>query len=58
MRQDQRRPAGLLDDLGHGKRFAGAGDSEQHLMLLAVCDSANKLIDGRRLIAAWAIVDG
>ena len=57
VRQDQRGTAGFFDDLGHGEGFAGAGDSEQDLVLFTVEDAAEELIDGRRLVAARAIVD-
>ena len=57
VRQDQRRAAGLLDHLGHGEGLAGAGDAEQNLVLLAVQQAAEELIDGGRLIAARAVVD-
>ena len=43
MRQDQRRAVGLLDDLGHGEGLAGAGDAEQHLVLLARREALHQL---------------
>ncbi len=57
VRQDQRRAAGLLDQLGHGEGLAGAGDAQQDLMLFAVQQPAEELIDGGGLIAARAIID-
>ena len=57
VRQDQRRAAGFLDQLGHGVGFAGAGDAEQHLMFFAVQQAAEELIDGGGLIAARAVID-
>jgi hypothetical protein len=55
--QDQGRASGLLDELGHGVGFAGAGDSEQNLVLFAVQYAAEKLIDGGCLISARLVVD-
>ena len=57
VRQDQRRPSGPLDHLGHGERLAGAGDAQQHLVLFAVAHAARQLVDGGLLIAARAVVD-
>ncbi len=54
--QDQRRAARFLDHLGHGEGFAGAGDAQQHLVLFAVEQAAEKLIDGGGLIAARAVI--
>jgi hypothetical protein len=55
--QDQGRPAGFFDQLGHGVGFAGAGDAEQRLMFFAVQKAAEELIDGGGLIAARAVID-
>lgn len=57
MGQDQGRATGLFDDLRHGKSLAGAGDSQQNLMLFAIEYAAEKLIDGRHLIATRAVID-
>ena len=50
VRQDQRRPVRLLDDLGHGEGLARAGDAQQHLVLLARRKATRQLVDGPRLI--------
>ena len=66
--QDERGPVGLLDDLGHGEGFAGAGDAEQHLVLLAGGEPFDELFDGAGLVASglvggdqlkihWEIID-
>ena len=54
--EDQRRPVQLLDHLGNGKSFAGAGDAEQHLMFFAADNAANQLINCARLIATRLVV--
>ena len=33
MRHDERRAPGFLDNMRHGKSFARAGDTEQHLSI-------------------------
>jgi hypothetical protein len=55
--QDQGWTAGLFDQLGHGVGFARAGDAEQGLMLFAVQEAAEELIDSGCLIAARAVID-
>ena len=55
--QNQGGASGLFDDLRHGEGLAGAGDAEQHLMLFAVQDAAEELIDGRSLVATRTVVD-
>ncbi len=55
MREDQRGPVALLDDLGHGEGFAGAGDAEQHLMLFACSEALDQLVDGAGLVSARLI---
>ena len=52
VRQNKRGPVGLLNDLGHGEGFAGAGDAEQDLVLFAVGQAAGKLVDGAGLVSA------
>ena len=47
----------MLDQLGHGEGFAGAGDAEQDLVLFAFQDAAEKLLDGGGLIAAGLVID-
>ena len=56
VRQHQRGPADGFDHLGHGERLARPGDAQQHLVLLAVLDSAQQFLDGGLLIAARAVV--
>src|SRR5262249_5263833 len=56
VRQDERGTICLLDDLGHGKRLAGAGDAEEDLMLFASVDAAGKLVNGGGLVAARLVV--
>ena len=56
VRHHQRRALRFLDHLGHGKRLAGAGDAEQHLVLFALAQPARKLLDGRSLIALRLVV--
>ncbi len=51
VRQDERRAVHLLDDLGHREGLARAGDAEQHLMLLAVVDTAGQRLDRGTLIS-------
>ena len=43
MREDERGPVGLGDDGGHGEGLAGAGDAEEHLILLAGGEAGEKL---------------
>ena len=50
-REDQRRPLGLLDDLGHREGLARAGDAEQHLVALLAADAVHQLGDRGRLVA-------
>ncbi len=40
VRQNKGRPIGLLDHLGHGKSFSGAGNAEKNLMLVAGFEAA------------------
>ena len=56
VRQNQRRPVDLLDELGHGEGLAGAGDAQQHLVLLALAQPARELLDGRSLIALRLVI--
>ncbi len=50
-RQDQCRPLGRLDHLGHGVGLARAGDAEQHLVALLGRDARHQFSDRRRLVA-------
>jgi len=52
MRQNQRRPLRLLDDLGHGEGLARAGHAQQHLVLLARGQALHQLGDSAGLIPA------
>ena len=49
--QDQRGLLNLLDDLGHGVGFAGAGDAQQDLELVAPEDAFAELFYGLGLVA-------
>ena len=53
---DQRRAAGIFDDVGHGEGFTRAGNAQQHLMAQAVVDALRERLDGLRLIALRLIV--
>ena len=50
-REDQSRPLGRLDHLGHGEGLARTGDAEQHLVALVGVNALEKLLDRARLIA-------
>ena len=50
-REDQSRPLGRLDHLGHGEGLARAGDAEQHLVALLGANALDQLLDRLRLIA-------
>ena len=50
MGEHERRAVQLLDDFGHREGLAGAGDTEQNLMLLAFIDTARKVGDGCLLV--------
>ena len=54
--QHQGRPVHLLDDLGHGVGLPGPGDPEQHLVQLAVIQSANQVPDRLGLVALRLIL--
>ena len=56
VREDQRRPVGLLDDLRHGESLAGAGDAEQDLVFFSGGEAFDKLVDGSGLVALGGIV--
>ena len=58
VRQDQRGPVGLLDDLGHGEGLAGAGDAEQDLVLFAGAEAAREFLDGAGLVAVRLVAGG
>ena len=42
VRQNKSWPLNLLDDVGHRKRLARSGDSQQHLSTFVVFDALNK----------------
>ena len=46
----------LLDDLGHGEGFAGAGDTEQDLVLFAGVEAGDEFGDGAGLVALRLVV--
>ena len=58
VREDDGGAVELLDHLGHGEGFAGAGDAEEHLVPVAVVDAADELRDGLGLVAAGLVVAG
>ena len=47
---DEGGAVGCLNDLGHSEGLAGAGDTEQDLVLLAVEDAAGESFDGLALV--------
>ena len=51
VREHERRPLHTLDDLGHRIRLAGAGHTEQHLLVNAVFHALRECIDRLGLIA-------
>lgn len=57
MREHKRRTSGCFDELGHGERFAGTRDAEQHLVLLAFLEAGRELVDGGLLVSAGAVID-
>ena len=52
---DERRFADLLDDVGHGEGFAGAGNAEEGLVAVAGADGFDELGDGLALIALGGV---
>src|ERR1700733_14136106 len=58
MRQDDSGPIDLLDHLGHGERFARAGDAEEDLVTVSVIYAANEIGNGFGLVAARLVVTG
>ncbi len=50
-RENQGRPVGGGDHLGHGEGLAGAGDAEQHLVALLALHAVDEFGDGRGLVA-------
>jgi hypothetical protein len=56
MSEDKRGTTNLLDHLGHGVGFAGAGYAQQHLVLLAASDPFHQSVDGLLLVALGAVI--
>ncbi len=54
--QDQCRPAGGLDHLGHGEGLSGSRDAEQNLVLLPLAHPPREFLDSGFLIAPRAVV--
>ena len=52
--QDQRGPLRRLDDFGHRKGLARAGDAEQHLVALVRVDALDELANRLGLVALAA----
>ena len=50
MGQNKRRPLDLLDHVRDRERLAAARDAEQHLVLCAVVQALNQLLDRLRLV--------
>ena len=50
MCEHERRAVQLLDNFGHREGLAGAGDTEQYLVLLAFVETARKIGNGRLLV--------
>ena len=53
--QHQGGPLDLLDDLGHGKGLAGAGDAQKGLLVQPHLDALGQGLDGLRLVPAGLI---
>ena len=51
VRQDQRGPIHVGDDIRHGERLAGTGHAEQDLIAQAHVEALRQLLDGLRLVA-------
>ena len=49
--QHQSGALNSLDDVGHGEGFAGAGDAQQGLVLMAALQPRNQRVDGLGLVA-------
>ena len=55
-REDQGRPVGGGDHLGHGEGLARAGDAEQHLVALLALHAIDEFGDGRGLVALGLVL--
>ena len=51
VREDQRGPVDVGDDIRHGERLAGTGHAEQDLIAQAHIEALRQLLDGLRLVA-------
>ena len=58
VREDEGGAVELLDDLGHGEGFAGAGDAEQDLVLVAGVEAGDELADGAGLVSLGFVGGG
>ena len=58
VREDEGGALDGLDDLGHGEGFAGAGDAEQDLVLLAGGETGDEFADGSGLVALGLVGGG
>ena len=56
MRHYERRPAHLLNDLGHRVGLARPGDAKQDLVLLAIAHTSQQRLDGLALVTARFVV--
>lgn len=55
MREHQRRPVQLCDDVRHCESFAASGHAEQRLLLVPAPNRFDELADGLRLVARGLI---
>src|SRR5690606_42026035 len=51
VRDDQRRLAGVAEDVGDGERLAGAGGAEEGLVPVAAEEPLREFLDGAGLVA-------
>src|SRR5580658_2082805 len=58
VRQNDGGAIELLDHLGHGEGFSGAGDAEENLVAVSVGEAADEPGDGFGLVAAGLVVAG
>ena len=56
VRDDQRRPIELADDIRHRERLSRTGHAEQRLVAIARLDRLQQLRDRLRLVAARLVV--
>ncbi len=56
VREHQRRPVHVGDDLGHRERLARAGYAQKHLVLITTFHAAYQMVNGLRLIAAGFVI--